>query len=89
MRRYALNHWSIRLARLAIRFERATDRALQWVNNEDFACYHFEGRSLTWHEEIPVWWSGFKEGWRTAGGDGDPWFKLAEQLEAPTVEADR
>jgi hypothetical protein len=70
-------HWSIRLARVAHRFERATDAAIYKVVCETEAVLHMEGRVLGFFEELSVWWRGFLSGWRTAAHDGNPWFNLA------------
>lgn len=76
MKRYAQNHWSIRLARIAHRFERATDAAIGQVVSETEAVWHMEGRMLGFFEELSVWWQGFLSGWHAAAWDGNPWFKL-------------
>lgn len=75
---YALTHWSIKLARFAYRLERATAKAIELVQMEDHASWHYNGRPLRFFEELACWSSGFKEGWISASGDGHPWFKLLE-----------
>ncbi len=74
---YALNHWSIRLARIGYRLQRATDTAIQHMQMHDHASWHLEGRPLGRLEEVSCWWSGFKVGWIEASNDGNPWFKRA------------
>lgn len=77
MPRYAQNHWSIRLARIAHRLERATDAAIGQVMCETEAVWHMEGRMLGFFEELSVWCQGFLSGWHAAALDGNPWFMLA------------
>lgn len=85
MSRYALKHWSIRLARVAYRLERATATAIESVMIEDQASWHYEDRALKWTDELAAWSQGFKSGWIAAGSDGHPWFELAASGAAGVV----
>jgi hypothetical protein len=89
MPRYRKNHWTVRLARFAYRLQRAIDDGIQLMWNEDFATYHFEGRSLTRIEELQIWCSGFRESWLNANFDGDAWFELAESTPEELAAIDR
>lgn len=89
MRRYLHTHWSFSLARLAYRLEDVTSSAIEQVQNEDQASWHFEGRSLTLIEELQCWWAGFWEGWRAAARSGHPWFQLAQLPEATSRHLSR
>ena len=69
--------WFIRIGRTAHRLQRATTAGADFLFDQDFVSWHYEGRGLTHAEELSAWWSGFKRGWRAAGSDGHPWFDLA------------
>ena len=86
MRRYAYSHWSFAFARLAYRLERATATAIQVVQNEDHASWHFDGRPLAWREELECWWAGFKDGWRAAESSDHPWFARPDVSQKPSEQ---